>query len=255
MYGRNIQSSDFTSNTLYGTFVVISNKALVYVSIADDTLIEEDETVTFYITGTNAFTDVIIVTEQEDRVEDNLPISKPCLSPPTAGDVITDERGSIISIPIIDSGCPYQEPPKVIITGSGYGSSAIALLDDTGKVSEVRVTRIGVGYKKNTAGDDLKCIIDSFTLLNPGNGYTSEPDVYVNGQAGVAKAKINEDGFVYSVEIMDRTLDFKSMPLVKIIGGGGSGARVLANIVCIDTNDLVDKGYAKIGTGRYIDCP
>lgn len=255
MYGRNIEATDFLTNSLYGTFVIIGNKAVVYIGITDDTLSEENETVTFYITGTNAFADVIILSDAEDIVEKDLPISKPCLSPPTAGDVITDSNGSIISIPIIDTGCPYQKAPNVIITGSGYGSSAIALLDDQGKVSEVRVTRTGIGYKKNIAGDELKCIIDSFTLLNPGKGYTSEPDVYVDGKSGIAKAKINEDGFVYSVEIIDRSIDFKSMPLVKIIGGGGAGARVLPSIVCVDSKDLADKGYAKIGTGRYIDCP
>lgn len=255
MYGPNIQSSDFLTNSLYGTFVIINNKAIVYIGISEDTTAETNETVTFYITGTNAFTDVVILSEIVEKENPPLPISEPCLSPPTAGDVITDSNGSIISIPIIDTGCPYQKAPNVIITGSGYGSSAIALLDDQGKVSEVRVTRTGIGYKKNIAGDELKCIIDSFTLLNPGQGYTSEPDVYVDGKSGIAKAKINEDGFVYSVEIIDRTIDFKSMPLVKIIGGGGSGARVLPSIVCVENRDLADKGYAKIGTGRYIDCP
>ena len=39
------------------------------------------------------------------------------------------------------------------------------------------------------------------------------------------------------------------------VGGGGAGARVLPSISCLDNKTYEDQGYAKIGTGKYIDCP
>jgi hypothetical protein len=42
---------------------------------------------------------------------------------------------------------------------------------------------------------------------------------------------------------------------VTIIGGGGSGARVIPSLSCLDITGLETNGYAKIGTGKYIDCP
>ena len=92
---------------------------------------------------------------------------------PTAGDPITGSDGSIVSIPINDTGESYSEAPQVIISGEGYGATAIALLDTKGFVSEIRVTRGGLGYKRNLAKDnDVQCIIDSFTLISPGIRYT-----------------------------------------------------------------------------------
>lgn len=257
LYGSNINASDIVNGVTFGNFVVLNGTAKVYVGIEDDAVIEDNETLSFFITGTNAFTDVIILAQQEDRDEPPPKEKDPCLTKPIAGEPITDSKGSIISIPIIEKGCPYQKEPKVIITGAGYGSSAIALLDDTGRVSEIRVTRTGVGYKLNTPTDkDLTCVIDSFTLISPGRGYTEEPDVYINGVPNLARAKVDEQGYVYSVEILDRSVSYTSLPSVLIIGGGGSGARFIPNITCLDSiEELERNGYAKIGTGKYIDCP
>jgi len=260
LFGENIDSNDITGGTLSGTFVITNNQAKFYVTLNDDMIVEKDESLRCVISGTNAFADVIILGNVNTGETDTTPkekiILEPCYDPPTFGSAITDEKGSIISIPVIDSGCPYQQPPKIIITGAGYGASAIALLDEKGKVSEVRVTRGGIGYRKNTAFDsNLNCVIDSFTLLNPGRGYTSEPDVYVDGIAGRARARINEKGYLYSIEIIDRVTQYKELPTVTIIGGGGSGARVIASLTCLDIADLERNGYAKIGTGKYIDCP
>lgn len=256
LIGDKITRDDIVGEKLFDNFVVINNSATVYVRINEDLNFESNETMTFVINGTGASAQVIIlgnISQEEDDVPE---VSDPCISPPLAGSPITDNNGAIISIPIINKGCPYIEPPKVIITGRGYGSSAIALLDNQGRVSEVRVTRTGRGYVKNTPDTaNLNCVIDSYTLLNPGRDYNSEPDVYINGELGIAKAKINEDGYVYSVEVLDRTKTFKEIPSIRIQGGGGSGARVLPSLNCLDKVELERKGYVKIGTGKYIDCP
>lgn len=249
LYGANVTASDFILNSLYGQFVIKNNTAIVQIGIETDTKIENNETVTFSIDKTNAFADVII---QADVIEDNKKPVQPCLKSPIAT-ALTDESGKIISIKIDDKGCPYVVKPQVIITGNGYGAAAIPLLDEKGYVSEIRITRTGLNYKKNVP-TNLNCVIDSFTMIRPGQNYTSEPTVYVNGNPNVAKA-IVENGFVKGINILDRTIAYEKLPSVVIMGGGGMGAKFLASLTCLDPQDLEAKGYAKIGTGKYIDCP
>ena len=256
LYGTGINTQDFDNNSLFGTFEVVDNTSTVYVGIAEDTTIESQEQVTFVINGTGASADVFILgqdTEDDPPVPDT---RRPCFDKPVAGQPITDENGSIISIPITESGCPYVFPPKVIITGPGYGASGIALTDSRGKVTEVRVTRSGIGYNiKRPTDFDLRCVIDSYTIIKPGVGYTEAPDVYVDGVAGRAEAIIDDRGYVISIQPTDRTTTYNEIPKVIIVGGGGQGARVVPSIVCLDTKEYEDQGYAKIGTGRYVDCP
>jgi predicted secreted protein len=257
LYGDNLTNEDFVNNSLFGSFVMIDNTAKVYVGIADDLSIEGSESVTFLISGTGASADIIITdnTAEEPQAPDPNP-RKPCFDKPIAGAPITDANGSIISIPIVSTGCPYVFPPKVIITGPGYGASAIALTDSLGRVTEIRVTRSGIGYNLNRPEDsDLRCVIDSYTIISPGVGYTSAPDVYIDGVAGRATAIIDDRGYVVSIQPTDRTTTYNEIPQIKIIGGGGAGARVLPSVVCLDTTEYENQGYAKIGTGRYVDCP
>ena len=249
LYGADITPSDFILNSLYGKFIIKNNTATVQIGIETDTTVENNETVTFSIDKTNAFADVII---QANVVEKTKKPVEPCLKSPIAT-ALTDEDGKIISIKIDDKGCPYVVKPEVIITGNGYGAAAIPLLDEKGYVSEIRITRTGLNYKKNVPSN-LNCVIDSFTMIRPGQNYTSEPIVYVNGDPNVAKAII-ENGFVKGINILDRTIAYEKLPSVVIMGGGGMGAKFLASLTCVDPQDLEAKGYAKIGTGKYIDCP
>ena len=159
-------------------------------------------------------------------------------------------------IPIDNPGSPWAEPPYVFIGGNGIGATATALLDKNGFLTEIRIKSSGYNYEKNIAKDNgVRCIIDSFTLIRPGIGYTSKPDMYINGQLGIAEAVINEKGFVIGGRILDRTKTFDKFPEIVIVGGGGYGAKVLPSLVCLDENALVTVGATKIGTGRYVDCP
>lgn len=250
MFGDGITATDFIPQSLTGNFAVTNNTAKVVIGISNDTQIESSESVTFSLNGTGASVTVNI-NAQSSSITPVEPVT-PCLTKPSAS-VITDENGKIISIQIDNKGCPYSVKPQVIISGNGYGAAAIPLLDADGYVSEIRVTRTGINYKKNTP-DNLNCVIDSFTMIRPGMGYTSEPKVFVNGNVNVARAKI-ENGMVVSVEILDRTIKFNTLPKVQIIGGGGYGAKFLPSLQCLDIVELERKGYAKIGTGKYIDCP
>ena len=261
--GNNITASDIIGNRLTGSFIISNNKSKVTVGIEEDNEIEDVETLTFTITGKGASVDVLITTEDGQTIDDldegvgDTPETVfEEFRVPTAKQPITDDNGGIIEIPIDDPGDPWAEPPIVFIGGEGTGATATGLLDENGFLTEIRVQSPGYGYKKNLASDnDVRCIIDSFTILRPGIGYTSVPDMYVNGELGIAEAVINNDGFVIGARILNREITFDRFPAVDIVGGGGYGAKLLPSLACLDTAALSTIGATKIGTGKYIDCP
>ena len=264
--GNGITESDIVGGQLQGEFVINNNSAAITVGIEEDNEIEDEETLTFTIHGKGATCDVLITapTDQDlpdfDQGEGDTPGTDPGkgIIPPVvdSGDIITDGNGSIIHIPVKSTGTAYKEPPFVFIGGNGIGATAMGLLDNQGFLTEIRVLTGGYGYKKNLAsGNNKRCIIDSFTVTRPGQGYTTQPDVYVNGQKGVAEAIINDDGFVIGARVLDRALTFEEMPEIRVIGSTGSGAKMLPSLVCLGTDALAEVGATKIGTGRYVDCP
>jgi len=265
LLGKNITPSDIVGNKLSGEFVIQDNSAKITVGIRDDLEIEDEETLTFSINGTNASVDVLITTDDDQGIREfdegigddlSTVTQKPKMPVVDTGNVITDENGGIIEIPVTSKGDAFAEPPVVFVSGEGIGATAIALLDDDGFVTEIRIQSSGFGYKLNRAVDnDVRCIIDAFTILTPGRGYKTTPDMYVNGQLGVAEAVINDDGFVIGARVLDRTLTFDKFPKIEIIGGGGFGARLLPSLSCLNTDALTTVGATKIGTGKYIDCP
>ena len=252
LFGTNVTKDDFALGTLKDKFTVTSNRAVVNVLLADDNVIEFNETVRFQIVGTSSFADVVILGQEQSTAPTTAPVVR-CLTKPTAK-ATTDSNGRLLSVTIDDFGCPYQNPPAVIIGGAGYGAAAIPELDANGYLTNVKLTRTGIGYKSSPPEEQTTCIVTSFTMLRPGSGYTSTPTVYVDGDDTIAEA-IVEDGFVTDIRIKDRTLAFKTIPRVLIVGGDGYGARFLANLSCLDNKELERRGYASIGTGKYIDCP
>ena len=265
LFGDSITPSDVISNNLEGTFVIQNNTAKVIVGISEDNVTEDQEILIFAISGTGAQASVAILSDTssfsnedildiEDSSSPEIPgTTKPRL--PDTENPITGPTGDIIQIPVNNPGDPYQEPPNVFITGNGHGSSAEALLDNKGYLVEIRVINPGFGYKLNTPQDAGKeCIIDSFTMIRPGQGYTSTPLVYINGDPTIAEAVIDK-GRVVSVRIINRELTFSEYPEVKILGGGGSGAKFMPSFACLDPDIRVKIGSAKVGTGSYIDCP
>jgi len=265
MNGKDITPNDIIGGSLNGSCVINGNTSKVTVGIADDGVVEDAETLRFTLNGKGVFVDVVITTADDQSIEDfdegigddpetifsefQLPIVNP-------EDVITDNNGGIIEIPVANPGDPWAEPPYVFIGGNGIGAAATALLDENGYLTEIRIKKPGYGYKKNLASDKgVRCIIDSFTILRPGVGYTEVPKMYVNGELGVAEAVINDDGFVIGARILDRTRTFDKFPAIDIIGGNGYGAKLLPSLACLETEALSTIGATKIGTGRYIDCP
>ena len=263
LVGSNITPSDFISNTLTGVFVVEDfgdYNAKVVVGIKEDTDLEAEETFVFAIPGTGAQASVIISSELTNLSDQDLSENDTTGSStnrlPIAGEIITNGDGGVLEIPIQDSGDRFIERPAVFITGNGYGATGEMLLDNDGFAKEVRITNPGFGYKINTPSTASKeCIIDSFTMISPGRGYTSVPTVFVGKSRDIAEAQINTDGQVIAVRIKDRTVTFEEYPEIIISGGGGIGARFIPSFVCLDPDERVRIGSAKVGTGSYIDCP
>ena len=265
MFGKGITSVDIIGGSLTGEFVIQDSKGLVTVGIAEDGVVEEQELLTFAITGKGASVDVLITSKDDltipdfdQGVGDTPETVFEEFKPPTVniGDVITDDNGGIIEIPVDNPGDPWAEPPYVFVGGNGFGATALALLDGEGFLTEIRVLSPGFGYKKNLSDDnDKRCIIDSFTAVKFGVGYLSKPDIFINNEKGLAEAILDEKGFVIGARMLDRTKTFTGFPDIKVIGGGGYGAQLLPSLVCLDTDALSRVGATKIGTGRYVDCP
>jgi len=267
--GNGITSSDIIGGNLTGSAVINNNTAKVTVGIEDDGVVEEEEVLRFTLNRTGAAVDVLITTTDDgtggddlgdfDEGEGETPENTfEDFRTPTVdiGKVITDPNGGIIEIPINDPGDSWAEPPYIFIGGEGIGAVATPLLDQNGFITEIRIKSPGYGYKLNLADDaGVRCIIDSFTVLTPGVGYTEEPEMYVDGELGVAEAIINDDGFVIGARILDRQRYFSEFPEIILVGGGGYGARLLPSLACLDTEALTTIGATKIGTGRYVDCP
>ena len=259
--GTNITASDIVGGALSGYVIINDSKASVVVGIEEDAEIEIAETMTFTLSGKGVAKNVVIASQKNiddfdlgvGEDDDSVIIIDP--EEPEAGSPITDPIGGIIEIPVTKPGGPYVIPPYVLIGGEGYGATAEALLDNGGFVTEIRVTTPGIGYKLNKPENaGVRCIIDSFTLIRPGQGYTSAPTVWIDGRNDVAEA-IVENGRVVSVRILDRETTFSEYPEVLIIGGGGIGAKWIPSFACLDTPTLAAVGSTKIGTGRYVDCP
>ena len=263
--GTGITSGDIVGGQLTGQIIITDNQAKVTVGIEDDDVVEDAETLRFTLNGKGVFADVLITTADDLGIGDydtgtgETPENTyrefefPTIDP---SKIITDENGGIIEIPVDKPGDPWAEPPYVFIGGEGIGAVGTALLDGDGFLTEIRLQSNGFGYKKNLAKDQgVRCIVDAFTILRPGVGYTEVPDLYVNGELGVAEAVINDDGFVIGARMLDRTRTFDRFPAIDIIGGGGYGAKLLPSLACLDTDALATVGSTRIGTGEYIDCP
>ena len=260
--GDGITPSDIVGNKLNREIVILDNTAKITVGISDDKEVEDEETLTFTLSGNGASVDVLItgdsnLSDSDEGVGDDTSTVFEDFKIPTVntGNIITDDSGGIIEIPVDNTGDPWAEPPIVFVSGEGIGATATALLDDNGFVTEIRVKSSGFGYKKNLASDnDVRCIIDAFSILSPGRGYSTPPTILVNGQSNTAEA-IVKDGLLVQVRVLDRTTTYDKFPAITILGGGGSGARLIPSLACLNTEALSAVGSTKIGTGRYVDCP
>jgi len=252
LFGGNITPSDFYQNSTIGSFLINGNTGIVPLVIAEDTSLEGLEECTFALNGTGVSKEFYIKANPPVNVDDTI---IPAFVPPIACPAQVDSGGKILSIDVCNVGDPYLDPPTVIISGQGFGASAVAELDDEGYVSKINILRPGLGYVPNDNGN--RCILTGIIPISVGFNFTTTPTVYIDGDSSLAKAKINASGQVISYEIVDASKIFTSFPKIEIFGDG-TGATAIAKIEC-----LGDKTIAKIQTdiaggemtGSYVDCP
>lgn len=253
MFGTNITASDFQNNTTAGTMTMVNNIAKSSITISEDGLDEPVETVSFNIKDigkTIQFTIASSTKTTETSTTTTKTFRQPVLgSPEVCGD------GRIMEVPIISRGDAYIVPPIVVINGSGFGASAKAELDNEGYIKKIKILRSGIGYKPFRVRTN--CTIGQIAISAQGNGYYKEPTVFVNGKSNVARAIINSEGKVQSIEVIDKTQVFGCTPKVEVFGGNGLGARAIAVMECRD--DILysefQKEIAPSGTDKVIDCP
>ena len=99
-----------------GAFVINDNTAKITVGIEEDGVVEDEETLTFSINTTDASVDVLIIAKDGSDIGDigigegtetvyedfKVPVVN-------TGDIITDDSGGIIDIPVANPGDAWAE--------------------------------------------------------------------------------------------------------------------------------------------------
>ena len=119
------------------------------------------------------------------------------------------------------------------------------VLTDSGEVSYIRMTQKGDNYfgsanvkilggeGSGAVGSAVVQTITGLSLLEPGSGYQTPPNLIFQGgggQGASGAANVDPTGKVTSISISDPGEFYQESPFVLISGGGGSGAKAIANI-------------------------
>lgn len=252
MFGT-ITIDDFEDKTTLGKMEMYGNIAQKTIGIAEDSTIEGDEVVTFNVLQAAVAVPFTIV--GSEVTETLVPPTLPAFKPPVIGDPEVCDDGRIMQIPIIERGDRYKVAPIVRVRGAGFGASAIAELDEEGYLSNIKVVRAGTGYKPSRI--NTNCYISSFIVASPGIGYYQQPTVYVDGNSSLAKANVDERGFIKSIDVIDKTKTFACTPRIQITSADGLGASAYPIMQCV--SEELYKQYvssvAPTGVDEVIDCP
>ena len=119
------------------------------------------------------------------------------------------------------------------------------VLTDSGEVSYIRMTQKGDNYfgsanvkilggeGSGAVGSAVVQTITGLSLLEPGSGYQTPPNLIFQGgggQGASGAANVDPTGKVTSISISDPGEFYQESPFVLISGGGGIGAKAIANI-------------------------
>ena len=119
------------------------------------------------------------------------------------------------------------------------------VLTDSGEVSYIRMTQKGDNYfgsanvkilggeGSGAVGSAVVQTITGLSLLEPGSGYQTPPNLIFQGgggQGASGAANVDPTGKVTSISVSDPGEFYQEAPFVLISGGGGSGAKAIANI-------------------------
>jgi len=150
-------------------------------------------------------------------------------SPERATATATLVNGFVVAINLAKKGYGYTEAPKVaIVGGGGTGAAAICVLDASGSIAAINIQNPGFGYSSAAT-----------VVIDP-------PLVAASGNASIV------NGFVVGANVVQGGFGYATPPVVRFIGGGGSGATATTTI---DANGTVTAiNMLNIGSG-YTTAP
>lgn len=146
------------------------------------------------------------------------------------------------------------------------GAAGDVVLNDSGEVAYVKMTKSGDGYfgpaqakilggqGSGATGTPTVQSITGLTLLNPGRSFATPPTLIFEGgggQGATGSASIDTTGKVTSISIVDSGEFYNEPPFILITGGGGLGAKAVARI---DQGRIVGIDVTDSGIG-YINPP
>ena len=154
-----------------------------------------------------------------------------------------------ISLSLVSAGYGYTGTPSIRIDAPNSGDG----------IRTVAVVTSGVGYSDGTfsctvsaaPAGGITAVVNfvksgtsqSFSIVNPGRGYTSVP--------GVVVTKPNLGGQVSAFTVTCKGAGFLISPSITLTGGGGSGAAAVANI---ENGSITTISITTGGTG-YTSAP
>lgn len=253
-----VQPSDFASGTVIGTMTMTNNIATVSVQTSNTFSFNGSKNMSFIVLQSgNSLASYQFQLVNPVTTSSSTPAPLPPVTPVLCN-VVVDASGAILSIGICNPGTPYATKPIINIAGEGIGASAVPVLDKDGYLKKVKILRPGRGYLPNiNVVNTNNCVIDDWVIIRPGLGYTSEPTIYVNGETDVARAKISTEGYITSIEVINKTKTYSAFPQIDIIGGGGVGAKAIPSLGCLDAETYKEyvSNVAPSGVDSVIDCP
>lgn len=148
-------------------------------------------------------------------------------TPGTATAVIA---GPVDRVTVTNTGSGYRLPPRVVFSGTGISASATCELNFDGGVASVSILS-GGRYRDVPPSVSFVPInqVESLSLVNGGNGYSSAPKVYLGGGGGSgASATCKIRAKVVEIELISGGVGYTKPPKVNISGGLGEGATATA---------------------------
>ncbi|AMO42876.1 virion structural protein [Cyanophage S-RIM50] len=156
-------------------------------------------------------------------------------------------KGSVSNILITNGGTGYTSQPTITVVGGG-GQGATATASVRGPIKQVNLLTQGTSYTVNPdveissgEGAVAQAIVNngriiSIAIISAGNGYTTAPEVQIQGEGFGAKARAIIDregenaGKVTGVEILNRGIGYTQGTTVINLTSVGQDAKFVANV-------------------------
>jgi hypothetical protein len=142
-----------------------------------------------------------------------------------SANAIIDPSGKIFGYLINDSGSGYTSPPFVTIEDACYnGSGAVA----TALINDGKVQNIIVSNSGSgyIGTSDYVGIVSSFIITDTGIGYTSKDTITIKGTDVLANPILDQYGRITGIMVVNPGTEIKSSPIIEINTQSGQGANI-----------------------------